>query len=159
MPSVFEELGRLCPDQHRLLVLVEEPRAGGVFVPAQSFVPLLEVQGFKLLARLPGHSFPGKPPELLILQAFERLDGLEELRRELGCGRSCGCNGIQKLGLKTAAAPLRALPKALVESFRKMKGDGMGWHNEDSLQDAILARDSCQYTPGNRRGSASCIMA
>jgi len=132
MSAVFEKLGRLRPDQHRPLVLLDEHRASGVFVLAQPFVPLLEVQGFKLLARFPGHGLLGKSPELFVAELIKGRDSLDELRRELALHGSCGRNRVQELGFKAAVSPLRTLLKALVESFWKVKGDGMGCHGSDS---------------------------
>ena len=83
MPSFSEERGRLRPDQHGPLVLVDELHASRFFGLAQPFVPLLEMQSFQLSARLRGHRGLGETPKLFVCQSVESFNGLHELGREL----------------------------------------------------------------------------
>jgi len=95
MPSIFEELGCLCPDQQGPLVLVNELQASRFFILAQPFIPLFEMKSFQLLARLWRHRGPGERPELLVCQSLESFSGFHELGSELTLG-----------GLRLAATPL-----------------------------------------------------
>jgi hypothetical protein len=71
-------------------------------------------------------------PEIVVGQSFKGLDGLDERGRKLALGWHGRRDSVEKLGFQAAVTPLGSLPEALVESFREMKGDGMGAHGEDS---------------------------
>src|SRR6185295_12825001 len=54
---------------------------------------------------------------------------------------------------QATVTPLRALLKALVESVRKVKGDGMGCHSSDSCAAAWRLRKN--PSTAGRRGAAA----